>query len=176
MEHLKTVLRDNYIRMAAEESNHRETAMPLTRPEIVALAERELQAGNTIAAFILDLDRALTRALLAEESATHRANVAQDERNALAHQRNDYEFMLARISEALDGVRYQGSHAQKILAMRAELDAAHSDLADAGGKLEIVGYTTQAEIDKTGESAFTHGEFYAVPDEDTPVELLRRVL
>ena len=62
------------------------------------------------------------------------------------------------------------------MAMRAELDAAQSDLAEAGGKLAIVGYTTQSEIDKTGASAFTHGEFYSVPDEDTPVELLRRVL
>lgn len=174
MENLNSVLRNSYVRMAAEESNHRETAM--TRKEIVSLAERELQAGNTIAAYILDLDRALTRALLSEESATHRANVAQDERNALAHQRNDYEFMLARISEALDGVRYPGSPAQKIKSLRADLEAMHSDLAEAGGKLEIVGYTTQAEIDKTGESAFTHGEFYRVPDGDAPVELLRRVL
>ena len=150
--------------------------MPLTRSEIVALAERELKAGNTIAAYILDLDRALARALLAEESANHRANVAQDERNALAHQRNDYEFMLARISEALDGVRYQGSHAQKILAMRAELDAAQSDLAEAGGKLEIVGYTTQSDINIIKSSALNPGFIYSVPDGDLPIELLRRVL
>ena len=176
MEDLKTVLRENYGRMAAEESNHRKTAMPLTRSEIVALAERELKAGNTIAAYILDLDRALTRALLAEESANHRANVAQDERNALAHQRNDYEFMLARISEALDGVRYQGSHAQKILAMRAELDAAQSDLAEAGGKLEIVGYTTQSDINIIKSSALIPGLIYSVPDGDQPIELLRRVI
>lgn len=174
MENLKTILRENYGRMAAEESNHRKIVM--TRQEIVALAERELQAGNTIAAYILDLDRALTRALLAEESANHRANVAQDERNALAHQRNDYEFMLARISEALDGVRYQGSLAAKISALRAELEATHSDLADAGGKLEIVGYTTQADINKAKSSALQGGEFYAVPDGDQPIELLRRVL
>lgn len=133
---------------------------------------RALVAGNPLASYLLLLDRKLTLARLAEESANHRANVAKEERDHIMHQCNGYELVLARISDALDGVRYEGSPAHKILALRAELDAAHSDLA----ALEIVGYTTQGQIDATRTSALQHGEFYALPDNDDPVELLRRAI
>ena len=142
----------------------------MNRKEICRRAELELQAGNTIAEFVLDLDRALTRALLEAEATASRAKTLQSQVNALTGQRNDYEFMLARIAESLEGCRETGSHAQQIEKLRAKLDASLDD-AD----FQIVGYTTQGDIDKTKVSAFTAGEFYAVPDSDTPVELLRRV-
>lgn len=174
MDNLNATLRASFARVSVEDSNHSEKKMK--RNEIVALAERELAAGNPMAAYVLTLDIMLTNAMLEAEAATHRAENAERERNAVIGQRDDYEFILARISEALDGVRHPGSPALQISALREELDAAQSDLAMAGGKLEIVGYTTQADINIIKSSALNPGFIYSVPDCDQPIELLRRVI
>lgn len=164
---LNQQLRNSYARMAAEEKIHH--GSKLSRNDVRTLAERELKAGNTIAAFALDLLHDLEISEALREQAC---------RNELAVKRQceDYEMVLGLINSSLDGVRYTGSPAHKILALRAELDAAQSDLAESGGKFEIVGYTKQAEINNAKSSALCAGKFYVVPNDDEPIELLRRVL